>query len=159
MRHRCLGDRTLFLLSEGEGTSRQRQHLAACADCRARYHSLTTVGELAGRVLLEGPWPDEGAERTPVLGWLVPAGAALAAALVLAWLGVSGRGLRLEPTTAPPGVAYAALSLDDVSSTLFAADDGVWRPEQDADEASLQAALEGEWPCDGADRLLDTSCD
>ena len=45
------------------------------------------------------------------------------------------------------------------ADSIFATDDGVWRPEQDADEEALQAALEGEWPCDGADRLVDARCD
>lgn len=157
MKH-CLSERRLFLLSEGDGTPRERQHLAACAACQGRQRALVRAADVAGRVLLEGPWPDDVAVHRPSLVWIVPATMALAAGLMLAWVGLPDRGASLV-TTAEPRHAYAALSLRDVSDSIFATDDVVWRPEQDADEEALQAALDGDWPCDGADRLVDTRCD
>jgi hypothetical protein len=154
----CLGDRALFRLSEGDGTEWERLHLATCPGCRTRYRRFVSAVEVAGQVLRDGPWPDGGASRSVAIRWgFIPA-AALAAVLALAWFGVVGRGSRLSTPTGEPGAAYAALSLTDVSSTLFA-DDGVWRSDEDADEEALQAALQGEWPCDGVDRLLNTACD
>ncbi len=155
----CLGDRALFRLSEGDGAEWERLHLATCTACTQRYRRFVSAASVAGQVLRDGPWPDGGASRMPVVRWgFIPA-AALAAGLALAWIGVVGRGSRPPTATAPRSAAYAALSLTDVSSTLFAADDGIWRPDEDDDAYALQAALQGEWPCDGADRMLNTSCD
>jgi len=154
----CLGDRTLFRLSEGDGTDWEHLHLATCPGCRTRYRRFVSAAEAAGQVLRDGPWPDGGASRAAAIRWgFVPA-AALAATLALAWFGVVGRGSHLSTPSEQPGAAYAALSLTDVSSTLFA-DDAVWRPDEDSDEEALQAALQGESPCDGVDRLLNTACD
>ena len=155
----CLGDRALFRLSEGDGTEWERLHLSTCPECRARYRRFVSAVGVAGQVLRDGPWPDGGVSRSPVVRWgFIPA-AALAAALAFVWFGVVGRGSRLATPTGERGTVYAALSLNDVSSTLFAADDVVWRPDEDSDAEALQAALEGEWPCDGADRLLNSACD
>ena len=157
----CLNERTLFLLSEGDGRPRERQHLAACAACQGRQRALLRAADVAGRVLLAGPWPEGVAARHPSLAWLVPATMALAAVLVLAWVGLPRQGAPGMPT-ARQSRAYAALSLRDVSDSIFADDVG-WRVDQDvdpdADQEVLQAALDGDWPCDGADRLVGVRCD
>ena len=37
---RCLEDKTLFLLSEGEAGEEQRSHLQSCQACTERYHEI-----------------------------------------------------------------------------------------------------------------------
>ncbi|MFN8544804.1 MAG: hypothetical protein U0807_11475 [Candidatus Binatia bacterium] len=154
----CLSNYTLFLLSEGEALPAARSHLAACAACTARHRQLARAGAIAGRVLSEGSWPEAAPGRASLARfWLAPVGVAIAATLALAWFGLLARGSHVE-TTSGAGAAYAALSLTDVASSIFAVDDGVWRAEQDPGAAALRAALQGEWPCDGADRLWGTAC-
>lgn len=155
----CLRERRLFLLAEGEGTGDERRHLLVCPDCRNRQRSFVRAAEVAGRVLLDGPPPDVVTPRVhrAAFGWRMPV-AALATALALAWLGILGHGFPSGTTTRDPGVADAALALSDVSTSLFAVEDGVWRPDQDPDASALQAALQGDWPCDGAERVLDADC-
>jgi len=47
----CLRERTLFRLAEGEGTARQRRHLASCPRCQTRAEALVHARDLAATVL------------------------------------------------------------------------------------------------------------
>ena len=57
----CLNERTLFLLSEGDGRPRERQHLAACAACQGRQRALlrTAHEQLNAKLFQAGPLKPE----------------------------------------------------------------------------------------------------
>ena len=55
--NRCLTDRMLFLLHDGEGTGAERLHLTECDACAARYRRLQGDLEAIGQVLREAPPP------------------------------------------------------------------------------------------------------
>lgn len=130
---RCLSDHTLWGLWEGEGTTAQRVHLERCADCRARYQWLGRDLRVLRRVLQEAPPPHVVPLRAHARGmhWL-PVAAALAAVLLV--VGIQW-GLRWP--TAPD------LSMADQGEAV----------------SYLQAALDGEWPCDGREPFFHLGCD
>jgi len=153
--NRCLGERALFSLYEGEGTDADRTHLHTCAGCATRYDQLAADLELVRRTLRDGPMPRRAPRSSGAVLWMTAA----ALATVALALGVRGfeRGRAL---LAEDGVA--SLSLGDVSTALFAADaaeDALSVSDTDREVASLQAALRGEWPCERQDPLADQDCD
>jgi hypothetical protein len=117
----CLDDRALFRLYEGDGSAADRSHVDECASCTRRVRTLADDVDLLARVVAEGPPPL--AARRPVLAgnvWWIPALAVIAAELaVIVWN---------RPPAPTASVAAApvdvARSLDEVSSALFAANDG-----------------------------------
>ena len=87
--NRCLKDRTLLLLQGGEGTNAQRTHLSKCDACAERYKVLVRDLQAISQTLQHGPPPR--AIRYVLTRFVargLPAGAALAMALLLAWNGV-----------------------------------------------------------------------
>ena len=56
--NRCLKDKALFLLHDGEGTSAQQTHLKECEACAARYQQLRRDLETISQVLREEPPED-----------------------------------------------------------------------------------------------------
>lgn len=87
---RCLSDRTLLSIDDGEGTSVQRIHLKECGACAARYRQLEQDLEAIAKVLREEPPPQTliHPSRPFTAHWL-PRAAALAMALLLTWAGVT----------------------------------------------------------------------
>jgi hypothetical protein len=158
---RCLGDRTLWLLSEGEASREDRAHVVSCVICAARLQRLEqTLNRL--KSVLTGPPPPEmalGQLRHVRTRWMASA-AALAAMVMLVWFGVwwqqplSSRSMRMHQESPWPfleGVATAPFSTVDIDFSMTA--DGL------ADLADVQAALAGEWPCEGPEVLSGFACD
>ena len=54
---RCLEDKTLFLLSEGEVGEEQRSHLQSCPACTERYHEIERDLRLITQTLQQKPPP------------------------------------------------------------------------------------------------------
>lgn len=152
----CLDDWTLFLLTEGEGSAAQRLHVATCATCSRQQRRLLRASEIAGRILREGPWPER-TKRRPltVVTWLLPLAAA--AGLVMA---VNLRGHAPRPVVvAAVGSQAGPLSMTEVSDALFAVDAQGEDPARDSQYAYLEAAMDGEWPCEGQETALDPRCE
>jgi len=164
---RCLNERTLFLLSEGEGRAPERAHVAWCARCAARYERVVRASELAARVLREEPPPLPRRPSVPAR-WLMPVAAAALLVLTLVWHGAVVRppaepvvfnGKRTEVAlasgqhrSAPNPVVLAR------ASDVFSAIDGDVAPDRDSDGTYLEAALGGEWPCEGQEQFADPRC-
>ncbi len=149
--NRCLNDRTLLLLYDGEGTIAQRSHLTACEDCSGRYERLGRDLKVIRQVLRQES-PPQTAHHRPrgyAFRWL-PAAAALAMAVVLLW-----GGLWMRKPSAP--VLFENVRqedfwrlLEEVSTDLFSLDDAmaeeIW--PQAADIRALSVALGEEPPCE-----------
>jgi len=156
--NRCLRDRTLFMLAEGDGTAAERQHLDTCPDCAARQQRMMAVSALAGRVLRESPLPRPRPKAAPAVGrWLVPA-MALAMVVAVVWHEVPAGP---DPALVATDASAEELSLASVSTALFGDDDdadaeAVAEPDDGSD---LQVALLGDWPCEGQDAVLDPRCE
>lgn len=147
---RCLRDRTLWLMSEGEGRQAQWAHLQDCLPCAARYqrlkHDLAVLGSMLNdRPPLQRKVRPPHALRAP---WM--AAAALAATLAIVWGTLWLQ--RPMPLVIPPETHYEAIwpFLGEISDALFSMLDGgdgevlVHFP----DLTDLEAALQGEQPCE-----------
>jgi len=155
---RCLGERALFRLSEGEGTPAERVHLSSCERCTARLHGLESAVGLAARAMREGTMLDVAIPRIRVVqAGLLPLAATLVLAIgVASWM-VSRR-VGDEAAVRRP-VQVASLSLGELSQALALTEDADTRPAPDSDVAYLQAALTGGWPCEQQGAYLDPRCD
>lgn len=138
---RCLEDKALFLLSEGETNSEQQSHLQNCQACAKRYYEIKRDLRLITDTLRQEapllPWTP----KAPVLYRSLPiaAGVLLALALVL---GDS----RLWRQSPPPEQAFngdVSQFLEQVSEVVF--DGGrvtaIENTSSESDLASLQVAL------------------
>jgi hypothetical protein len=140
----CLDERSLVMLSLGEGTAAQREHSETCPTCRARLRALTGELDGIGEVLCEAPPPlvHRRPRRSP--SWsLVPA---LAIASLVAVVGVHRLyESRFLVRTDGYGVADASVSAsaEEVSDALFGTS---------GDRAALAMAL----PLPGRGRLTVT---
>ncbi len=166
---RCLRDQTLLLLYEGEGTSAHRAHLKTCVACATRHQRLVRDLEVIGQVLREAPLLRQAQDRPPQvvpyrphslrLRWM-PMAVALAVTLALVWGGVWVR--RPSPPVSPARARNEAalFFLEEVSTTLFSTVDAraAMMPAPVSDFAYWQAALEGEWPCEGQDPFFSPGC-
>ena len=144
---RCLRERTLWGIYEGEGTAAQQTHLQTCMACRVRYQALVhTLEEISNSlqetlpplVRMPRPFPYPVRWQSAVVG--------LAVLLLLVG---GGLWLRQVPPPTQPVVVYSeelTLWLEEVDTivvmTLDA--DGVEVWEAIVDMAALDAALEEE---------------
>jgi len=159
---RCLGDRTLWLLSEGEASREGRAHVASCAVCAARLRRLEQdLSRL--RSVLMGPTPPQVApvRLRPVRGQWLTTATTLAAMLMVVWVGLWWR--QPLPPTPPTETRQESIwpFIEGVSAALFptAEVELAAIPERLPDLADLQAALAGEWPCDEPAVVDNPSCD
>ena len=158
---RCVSDRTLWRLSEGEGSREERAHVASCGVCAAQLHRLEQ--ELSClQLALSGSPPSQAAPaRQPHLRLRWAASAATLAAMVLfAWFG----GWWQQPTLPLPMEARQASIwpfIEGISITLFPSDEIGFSaaPDRLSDLDDLQAALAWEWSCEGRDTLATLACD
>jgi len=157
---RCLGDRTLWMLSEGEGSREERAHVTSCVVCAARLRRLEQDLRRLQSVLAGPPPRLALVQARPIrLRWTTAA-ATFAAMIVLAWFGVWWQ----QPS--PPLQMDARQEsiwplIDGVSTALFSTVEiGVIEPpDRLSDLDDLQAALAGEWPCEGLDAFTNVDCD
>ena len=157
---RCPGDRTLWLLSEGEGSRADRAHVASCVACSTRLRRLEAdLGRLAS--VLRAPPPRVAPTRPqPFRPQWVTAAAMLAAVFIVVWVGLWWQ--QPSPPTLPMGASQESIwpFMDGVSAALFATvDPGVMSsPDALPDLDDLRAALAGDWPCDEPLALGDVAC-
>jgi hypothetical protein len=154
--NRCLRDKTLLLLRDGEGNSRQRTHLKDCEACAARYKAMGQDLQAISAVLRqEPPMMIKNHRFRPLsAGWL-PATVAAVFAVALAWQGVRLWNPPSPPTMKGITAREAGTLLEDLSGDAFllgeAVTERLWTGT--ADSYYLAAALDGERPCEWYDAL------
>ena len=158
---RCLRDRTLWLLSEGEASREDRDHVASCAICAARLRRLEQdLRHL--RSVLAGPTPQVPPTRLPRVRvrWLTAA-STLAAVLMVVWVGL--RWQQPSPPASPTEVRQESVwpFIEGISAALYSTVEigGIGMPDQLSDLDDLQAALAGDRPCAGQAASVDAACD
>jgi len=144
---RCLRERTLWDVYEGEGTAAQQVHLQTCVACRMRYQAFVhTLEEISSSLQATPPPPVRMPRPFPYpVRWQ----SAMVGLAVLLLLVGGGLWLRQGPPPTQPAVVYSeelTLWLEEVDTivvmTLDA--DGVEVWEAIVDMAALDAALEEE---------------
>jgi hypothetical protein len=158
---RCLRDRALWLLSEGEARPKDRAHVAHCVVCAARLHRLEQELSHLRSVLAGAPPPQMAPTqlRHVRMRWVASA-ATVAAMVILAWFGVWWQ---QSPAPLPMEMRQESIwpFIESVSTALFPGIENGFSaaPDRLSDLDDLQAALAGEWPCDGPEALADLTCD
>jgi hypothetical protein len=154
---RCLEDKTLFLLSEGDAGEEARFHLQSCQACAERYHKMGRDLRFITYTLQQEPPPLRfGAPRAPLFYRSLPIAAGVLLAVALMW----GESRLWRPNPAPEQTLNGDVSqfLEQVSEAIF--DDGRIRDIETtssaSDLASLQVAL-GENCSDECRELFDNS--
>jgi len=158
---RCLGDRTLWRLSEGEGSREERAHVASCVVCTGRLLRLEQDLRHLQSALTGPPLPRLalGPARPVHLRWTTMA-ATLATMVVVAWFGVWW-----QRASSPPQMDTRQESIwpliDGVSTALFSTVEIGFpeTPDRLSDLDDLQAALAGEWSCEGPVASANVDCD
>jgi hypothetical protein len=156
---RCLDERMLWRLSEGEGSGAERAHVASCLICAGRLRRLEQDLQHF-QSALAGPPPLAFVQARPVrLRW-TRAAATLAAMVVLAWFGVWWQ----WPSPPHPMDTHQESIwslLDGVSTALFPGLESGFTatPDRLSDLDDLQAALAGEWPCEDPAAFANVDCD
>jgi hypothetical protein len=141
---RCLNDRNLFLMNEGDGDKEQHSHLESCPSCAQRYHRITADLQFIRNTLQKAPASIRLAPfRMPILYRSLPIAVALLFGIVLVW----GESRLLNPIS--PSSTELNFNrdltqfLDQVSDALFTnpndRDARAISPDPDID--SVQAAL------------------
>jgi len=153
---RCLSDRTLLLIEDGERSSVQRTHLKECEACAARYRQLSRDLEAITQVLREQAPPLAATHpaRPFALRWL-PGAAVLALALLLVWAGVRQWKSPAVPSSAKGGENGETWSiLDELPSNPFLLNEA-WAVELATEGAGSYdlstTILEAERPCEWYD--------
>ena len=161
---RCLSEKQLWELYEAGGSASERAHLDSCDACQWHYQHLARDLELIGQVLQE-PAPQTVPlvpRRTPSMKW-VPAVAALAASGLIVW----GAVLVWEPLKMAwtgwssydeETVKIAQMMEHELMPVLFSTTEAGFGslPEQATDLDYLQAALDGNWPCERSGQACGT---
>jgi len=149
--NRCLKERDLFLLYEGEGTAAERAHLAECAACAERYRRLESDLGAITQALRQAPRP-EPARSYSSFPW---AARWATAAVIAAWaLVVVWQGIRIWQPAAPAvadGETWAVmeeLSPEQLADNQAGGQD-LWILLAESYERA--AALELDRPCDRYD--------
>ncbi len=138
---KCLGEQTLLLLCEGEGTDLERAHLKACWACAKRYHRLVRELEVIGRVLREEP-PRETLYRSAEsssMRW-VPLAAALGVTLAIFLGGMWARRVAFPVLPEESGTESVAF-LEEVSTAVFSAANNDFGESLSPNFAYLREAL------------------
>jgi hypothetical protein len=144
---RCLRERTLWDIYEGEGTATQQAHLQTCMACRGRYQTLAHTLETLSCSLQKTPPPPVCLPRSSPFSMRWQSAVAGLAVLLL----LVGGSLRLRQV--PPWPRLTLVHSEELISLLEEVDtlvvmtldaDGMEVWEGLADVATLDAALEGE---------------
>ena len=158
---RCVSDRTLWRLSEGEACREERAHVASCGVCAARLRRLEQeISDL--RIVLSGSPPSQvvPSQQPGVRRRWAAAVATLAAMVMFAWFG----GWWLEPSSPLPTESQQASLwpfIEGVSTALIPGAEIGFSAELDrlSDLDDLQAALAWEWTCEERETLANLACD
>ena len=160
---RCLREYPLVMLYLGEGTQEERTHLASCEGCSRRYQHLAQDWQRIEHSLRAGPpqrmWVRPSLPLTQ--RWL-PVAAALAATVLLVL--ASARGWQpASPVIAKTTPQEEVVSFVEttVVPALFADETlpDIVPPAPISDETYVQAAIDGEWPCEQDVSTSELSCD
>lgn len=161
---RCLRDRTLLALVAGEETAHHRAHLTSCQACSTRYQRFVRNLHAIERVLLTtAPPVATPVDRVRPSVWWAPVAVALTAVLILSWGGFWQSAFLPAPTprrTVQSEELFRFLE-NEVSPALFATTD-IGLPAFPAPVSPtdyLQAALDGEWPCDHLEPFPSPGCE
>jgi hypothetical protein len=144
----CLGDRTLWALSEGDGSTPEREHLEECGLCAHRVRHLHDDLAVIGRALRGREPAVAVAGRRPLTGAL--AWGLMGASLVTAFLAVFV--LRPEaPRSSLASGADGVTALAAISRTVFAEEGRSAAPATDLDVVATAFTVSGpcEWEADG----------
>jgi hypothetical protein len=169
---RCLREKELVWLHEGEGTPAARDHLGTCLRCAARYRGLADDLRVIGAVLESDPAPAAAPHRAVRLRVLAAAAAVCALVIGLNLLfarewGSMATRQSLAPAGAGGGVteeliaAVEAMSAGEppaveAAATVALAPGGGPTPEASA--AELYAAVAGEEACESPTALPEDGC-
>jgi hypothetical protein len=138
---RCLEDKTLFLLSEGEASEEQRSHLQSCQACTERYREIERDLRLITHTLQQEPAQFRfAAPRAPIFLRSLPIAAGILLAIALMW----GESRLWRPDSSSEQTLSGDLSqfLEQVADAIF--DRGsreVETASSESDLASVQVAL------------------
>jgi hypothetical protein len=138
---RCLEDKTLFLLSEGEASEEQRSHLQSCQACTERYREIERDLRLITHTLQQEPAQFRfAASRAPIFLRSLPIAAGILLVIALMW----GESRLWRPDSSSEQTLSGDLSqfLEQVSEAIF--DRGsreVETASSESDLASVQVAL------------------
>jgi hypothetical protein len=150
----CPGEGELLLLAQGEGLAPHSAHVSACPRCSERYEALLHDLQAMTWLLREGPLRAAAPGRSAVrlAGWAAIAAVGVLLALVVGslWTGPPAERLATGAT--------APVSLEDVSSVLFAASDETASEAADSALTDVQVALNGGEYCDGHEAYFDPDC-
>jgi hypothetical protein len=138
---RCLEDKTLFLLSEGEASEEQRSHLQSCQACTERYREIERDLRLITHTLQQEPAQFRfAAPRAPIFLRSLPIAAGILLAIALMW--GESRLWRSDSSSEQTLSGDLSQFLEQVSDAIF--DRGsreVETASSESDLASVQVAL------------------
>lgn len=159
----CLRDQTLLLLYEGEEAGDARSHLNTCVACHARYQHLVSDLEVIDETL-QGPPLWEPAPRK--MRVMQARRLSVAVACVLVMIVVGGRLWWQEssvPVSSPAPRAEEIVRFveKEVAPALFATTDGHAPTlfSSISHLAYVEAAVQGEWPCERQTPFADPRCE
>ncbi len=159
---RCLREYTLVILYIGEGTQEERTHLASCEGCSQRYQHLAQDWQRLERSLRACP-PQRVWVRPslPLTQRGLPIAAALAAMLLVVFASIRWwqPAAPVVATTTPQEEVMSFVETTVVPA-LFADETfpRVFPPTPVSNETYVQAALDGEWPCEQDTSTSTFSC-
>jgi hypothetical protein len=139
---RCLEDKTLFLMSEGEASEEQRSHLQSCQACTERYHEIERDLRLITHTLQrEVPPLRFTTSSGSIFFRSLPLAAGVLLAIALVW--GESRLWRLDSSSEQTLSGDISQFLEQVADAIF--DRGsmgeVEPASSDSDLASVQVAL------------------
>jgi len=145
--NRCLRDRTLLLLHEGEGSESDRAHLRACLRCAGRYQQMGLDLEVIDQALEQAP-PLRAARRHPSDVRRRSVAVAVALAVIVVFAGVEAWRWRESVSWVRPqatgGDADTLRFLAEVSAVLSSTGDA--SPPDFADVAAMpETGWSDEW--------------
>jgi len=154
---RCLEDKALFFLSEGEASEEQRSHLQGCQACTERYRELGQDLRFITHTLQQEAPLRFRARRAPLFYRSLPIAAGILLAIAIMW-----GGSRLWRPNSPTETTHS----DDISEFLEQVSEAIFdgrnirevatASSSASDLASLQVAL-GENCSDECRELFDNS--
>lgn len=170
---RCLREKELVLLHEGEGRSADRSHLETCTRCAGRYRQLADDLRAISMVLETDPAPLAVPRRVVWPRWVAATAVAFGLVIGLNLLFAREWGWMATRQPSEPVVTGGATTEELVAAVQAMATEeppGIEAPEASAlDEqrsstlearvAELYAAVAGQEACESPAPLLDDGCD